>query len=398
VDNRPVRNFTRLAVAIVVAALVISAVALSYSSLQPTVTRTVAPINTTYTNVISTVTSTYTTIQTVTITKTVGTVTETATTASQFGAPDIGTITIANLTVGSGLQNLAINPSTNGVYVPGNGGSLYVINATSGKVSSTADSVGSLYLAVDPQTNRIYLNNDDCPPCAQSVVVVDGSTSHVVGSINLGTYVDGLDVNPTTDMVYASSADTESLYIINGATNSLVQNVSLGGYAMGVAVNDKTNIVYVPVCTDSFACTPAFVAAIDGKTGSIISKTSIGLPFAIAVNPDTNTIYVTTSQNDLLSINGTAGSVTDTRLSAYAMECRSLAVNSLTDEVYVSCGARSGLPSFFIIDGRNGNILNSFVDNDQPAGVAFDPNGGSLYLVHSGGFVLVLQSATYEVP
>ena len=67
-DNRPVRNFTRLAVAIVVAALVISAAALSYSSLQPTITKTVTTINTTYTNVISTVTSTYITIQTVTTT------------------------------------------------------------------------------------------------------------------------------------------------------------------------------------------------------------------------------------------------------------------------------------------------------------------------------------------
>ena len=40
-SGRPVRNFTRLAVAIVVAAIVISAAVLSYSSFQATVTKTV---------------------------------------------------------------------------------------------------------------------------------------------------------------------------------------------------------------------------------------------------------------------------------------------------------------------------------------------------------------------
>ena len=58
-ETQPVRNFTRVAVAIVVAAIVISAAALSYSSFESTVTKTVFTGTDTTTG--STITSTATT-------------------------------------------------------------------------------------------------------------------------------------------------------------------------------------------------------------------------------------------------------------------------------------------------------------------------------------------------
>jgi len=65
-DAAPVRNFTRLAIAIIIAALVISAAALSYSSLEATVTKTL----TTSTTSTSTSTTTVTQTNVVTTTKT----------------------------------------------------------------------------------------------------------------------------------------------------------------------------------------------------------------------------------------------------------------------------------------------------------------------------------------
>lgn len=379
--------------AIVIAAVVVSAAILVASSTRPPVTKTVTS------NAVSTstVVSSTTILKTITATETVGTATETVTSVTGYGSPYIGNITVADLRTGSDLTNVAVDPSTQEVYVPDFGGDMLVINATSDGVSATPDNFSATYVAVDPRTDMVYTNNDGCPPCAESVVVVDGATNRAIGGIDLGAYVDGLDVNPNTDVVYASSADTDSLYVINGATDSLVKNISLGGEAMGVAVNDETNMVYVPVCTTSFDCTPAFLDAINGTTYSVVSQTPIGLPFAVAVNPVTDTIYVTTLQNLLVSIDGSTGSVTETRLSAYAMECRGLAVNTVSNEVYVSCQAN--LNEFLIVDGANDNILNSFVDNETPSGVAFDPSNSMIYLVQSSdGYVSVLRSVTYLVP
>jgi DNA-binding beta-propeller fold protein YncE len=388
-EAQPSRSYTSLSAAIIIAAAVIASAILgsSYLGNRMTVTE------------ISTITSTFDTTVTADSTLTLtGTATGNVTSVGGYESPSISAITLANTTVGGSPWDIAVDPSTNEVYVGGASGGMVVINATSGHTSSVPIPGGFLYLAVDPETDTIYANNDSCGPCSESVVAVNGSSNHVIGGVNLGAYIDGLAVNTDTNTVYASSADTDTLYVINGATNSLTKSIRLNGSAMGVAVDSKTNMVYVPVCTTNFACSPAFVYVINGRTNSIVSSIPIGLPFAIAVNQVTNMIYVTTSQNLLVSINGTTGSVSNTRLSAYALECRGLAVNSSTDEVYVACGNGQGLPSFFIVDGTNDNILNSFADNGSPMGVAFDPSNQMIYLANSNGYVLTLRSITILLP
>ena len=248
-------------------------------------------------------------------------------------------------------------------------------------------------------TNLVYVNNDTCPPCSQSIIVINGSSSKQIGSVNLGTYIDGIAVDPNTDTIFATSADSGSLYIVNGKTDSLLGTVTFPGSAMTVAVNPNTNTAYVPVCTQSFACTPAYVYVVNGGSRSIITRVPIDLPFAIAVNPATNMVYVTTSQNLLVSISGATDQITaNTQLSAYSLECRGLAINSESNEIYVSCGARVDLPSFFIVDGSNGNILNSFVDNNSPMEVAYDSNNSLIYLADGSGQLLSLMSTEILLP
>ena len=324
------------------------------------------------------------------------TVTQTVAQSTIVGAPSIGAITVGNISIGKSLWGLAVNPSTNEIYATNS--DFNVISVITNNVTTVPVQGGSLYVAVNPKTNLVYVNNDSCGPCTQSISVISGSTDKVVGGINLGTYVDGIAVDPATDMIYASSADSDSLFIINGVTDALVANVALPGSAMMVAVNPSTNTVYVPICTTTFVCAPAFVLAISGSSHAILSKVPIDLPFAISVDSQSNMIYVTTAQNLLVGINGNTNKVTDTKLSAFSLQCRGVDVNSASDEIYVSCSAQQGLPSFFIVDGSNSNILNSFVDNGSPMGVAFDSGNGMIYLAHSNGYVLVLKSTQILLP
>lgn len=86
------RNFTRLAVAIVIGALVVSASLLSYSALEATVTSTSTAFSTTTSTATSTETQTQTQVQTTTLTNT-ATTTETTTTTSTTTATATSTTT-----------------------------------------------------------------------------------------------------------------------------------------------------------------------------------------------------------------------------------------------------------------------------------------------------------------
>ena len=68
--NQPVRSFTRLAVAIVIAAVIVSAGALSYSSFESTVTKTTVSTATSTQVSVSTLTTTSTVVSTETVTTT----------------------------------------------------------------------------------------------------------------------------------------------------------------------------------------------------------------------------------------------------------------------------------------------------------------------------------------
>ena len=343
----------------------------------------------------STVTSTVQHTSVLTSTQTI-----TTTTTRPVGNPDISYITLENVTVTSSPMAVAFNPATRMIYVSDavsgttviNGSTPYFVSPPTTVATDGADSI-----QVDPVTNLVYVGSD----------VVNGSTNQVVSHLNYTIAA----VNPTTDTLFAlalqnsggsgGSVGDSSLVIIDGKTDSAVGQVPISGLAFLAAVNPVTGLVYAAVCTQFSVCTPAYVYVIDPNTQKVVSQVAIDEPFAIAVNPQTNVVYVTTAQNDLVSINGTTNVVmADTPLSAYALSCSSIAINPGDNLVYLSCAgyASIGLGTFTIVDGTNNNILNSFVMKSSPEGVAYDPVDNAVYLAEDGGYVLVLLTSLVVYP
>jgi DNA-binding beta-propeller fold protein YncE len=140
------------------------------------------------------------------------------------------------------------------------------------------------------------------------VIVLNGTTGKEVAGVDLGVFVDGIAVNPNTNMVYVISADNGTLYAINGTTNALVANVTLPGSAFHLAPNPSTNTVYVAACTSS-TISLAFTVDLYAINGSTLSLTDMGPVDAdaasiMAVNAVINILYVA-SGNTLISINTT---------------------------------------------------------------------------------------------
>jgi len=81
----------------------------------------------------------------------------------------------STVTVGSKPQGVAVNPSTNTIYVANlNSNSLSVINGSTNTLADTV-SVGTnpYAVAVNPSTNTVYVTNSS----GNSVSVINGSTS-----------------------------------------------------------------------------------------------------------------------------------------------------------------------------------------------------------------------------
>jgi len=315
--------------------------------------------------------------------------------------PTIGSATAANITVGGSPGSAAIDSSTNLIYVV-DSQNITVINAFTDKVVNNFTlPAGAGGVAVNSKTGLLYLNNGTCPPCSASVIALNGTTGKQVASLDFGVYVDGIAVNPNTNTVYAISADNDMLYAINGTTNELIANVTLPGPVFHIAVDPNTNAVYVAACTSStisLACTVDLYAIND----STLSLTDLGpvdvdASGSMAVNSVTNTLYIT-SGNTLISMNTTTGAQTSTLLSAFPISCDGLAFDQLDNYVFVSCAPNTQLPSIFVLNGNDNQVLNSFTVSGSPGGMVFDGEIGSAFLVDQNGYVLQLLSTNTPLP
>ena len=84
--------------------------------------------------------------------------------------------------------------------------------------------------------------------------------------------------------------------------------ISVGSHPHGVAVNPLTNTVYVTNYSGHS------VSVINGSNNHVRSTVTVGThPFGVAVNTSTNTVYVTNiSGNSVSVINGSTNTVTST--------------------------------------------------------------------------------------
>ncbi|HUX88754.1 MAG TPA: YncE family protein, partial [Chloroflexota bacterium] len=128
-------------------------------------------------------------------------------------------------------------------------GKLSVLDTTTNQVVATVPSgSNSALVAVNPTSNHYYFTNT----MIGNVSVIDGVTNQVIttiptGSPPVGTL--GIAVNPTTNRIFAASFSQgkNNLVILDGSTNRVVATIPLTGSANQLAVNPTTGRVYVAI-------------------------------------------------------------------------------------------------------------------------------------------------------
>lgn len=102
-------------------------------------------------------------------------------------------------------------------------------------------------------------------------------------------------------------------------------------------------------------------------------------PYAVAVNPVTNKIYIVNSgSNDVTVIDGADHSTTDVDVGD--SPC-AVGVNPLTNKIYV---ANFGSNAVTVIDGSNDSVSTTVTVGDQPGAVVVNPVTDRIYVANYG--------------
>jgi YVTN family beta-propeller protein len=178
----------------------------------------------------------------------------------------------------NGTVFAAVNPTTNRIYVATEhhmvnnveqNGTVTVIDGNNNytKIASIPVGVKPLGIAVNYVTNRIYVTNY----MDGTVSVIDGNSNKVIGKpIKLDFGVEGIAINPLTNKIYVANGVTATVYVIDGGdTGSKVDEIRRLS-AWNVAVNSVTNKIYVP----SYFFNN--LSVIDGKYDNVMTVIPIG--------------------------------------------------------------------------------------------------------------------------
>jgi YVTN family beta-propeller protein len=251
---------------------------------------------------------------------------------------DGATLAVKPLPTG-GNGPFVVNPATNRIYMLrlGPTDEVTVIDGITDNFHSLAtDSWTPVSHAVNPVTNRLFVAHYT----TGDVKIVDISSSSdfpPVKGVPVWSKPVAVAVNPDTNKAYAITEDARGpINVIDGATQTAV-SFAPSGHASGpraLTVNTVTNRIYAAFTGE--------VVVIDGATNAmtfIPTVTAVG----IAINPNTNRIYVASAQGSLAAIDGATNAVTTIAIPTGAV---AIGINVKTNKVYVA--SPSGVT---VIDG-----------------------------------------------
>jgi YVTN family beta-propeller protein len=255
---------------------------------------------------------------------------------SLVACPSLG----AQSLVGTGSQPfaVAVNPATNKIYVVNNGpNTVTVIDGATNATRTVQVGTAPVAIAVNTVTNEVYVANS-----GGSVTIINeatGSTKTIKVDLNPQAII----VNPVTNKIYVAATNGKvfstfnpngNVVVIDGRTDTVTTTIPGGKNPFAIALNPVTNRIYV---ANDGNGSNATVTVIDGSTDTLAAGSPIGLgntPNALAVNPVTNKIYVTNGSN-LSVIDGVSNTIrTTTALPSNNLTA--IAVNPVTNFIYIT--------------------------------------------------------------
>lgn len=204
----------------------------------------------------------------------------------------------------SSPSDIALDEGTGQTYVISeSGGSVFLFDFLTRSVADT-QSVGEKpkQIAINPNTYYGYVTNYG----SNSVTIIDergvaGSRSSSImigGSIAVGDGPSGVAVNLITDKVYVTNVISNTITEIDSIENKVTGTLSLskGKGIYDIAVDATRSKLYVTSKDTN-------ELLILDPSGNILQSVKVGnKPSSVAVNPNTNKIYVANEGSDTVSV------------------------------------------------------------------------------------------------
>jgi len=274
---------------------------------------------------------------------------------------------------------------------------------------TTTTDDGPSGIAVDPATHTVYSNDRE----ANKISVIDSSicnAHHLSGcdtawpEITLGDSPHASVLNPLTHTLYVNNRNDNTLSVIdtadcNAITSSgcgaVLPTTAVGNFPDQEVVDQATNTIYVSNRTDNTVSVVNGAICNAGDTsgcGQTWPTIAVGdSPQAIGINPITNTIYVTnTNDNTVSVIDGSTCNGSDTSGCGQAVATiavgsgpRSVGVDPNTDTIFVG-NRDDGTVS--VIDGSTCNGKDTSGCGQSPFAVGVGTPNSELSLARSIAF------------
>ena len=269
-------------------------------------------------------------------------------------------------------------------------GGLAVVAFTVGVGSSASATVVSTFaagtypraIAVDEATGRVFVTHQSAGG-GTSVLDANGSPA---GALSAGTF--GATVDPATSRVYVTESSDYTLRGYDLGSLGQVASVRVGPFPAAVAVNSNTNRIYVASQSSDG------IYVVNGKTASVITNVPISgwPPYGVAVNPNTNRIYATGINGGSVSvIDGATNAVTTTI--SVGSQPNAIAADPQTNRVFVT---NQGSNTVSVIDGASNAVLDTIPVGEGPQAIAVNVSLNRIYVANTDGNSLSIIDGTND--
>src|ERR671910_903169 len=283
---------------------------------------------------------------------------QTNTLASNNSNYNGGSDTNSGIDVNTFPIGIAVNPSTNKLYVVNEySNTVSVIDTNTDTVKSTI-SLGNFPYGIDinPLNNRIYITNRG----SNTVSVLDGSVDTKLHDIAVGKSPVGIAVNPSANWIYVTNLDSDTVSVIDTTTNEVISNItSIGDSPVGIAINSISNKLYVSnIESNTVAVIDTNNINSDDINNKTRAKNNTALLKEIKVNPTLKTSY--SGEDSFINIPADVG---------FPLLASQVTIDSFENSVYIT---NTGSNTITIIDGKSDEVAIRLTFNINP------PNTGEI--------------------
>ena len=352
-----------------------------------------------------------------------------------------GQTVVATLPVGANPTAIAVNSSTNKIYVAdcippsggiggrGTPGTVTVIDGATNTTTTVPAGICPTAVAVNSVTNKIYVANFGfssvtCGSCFDygSITVIDGAANAGVTITDPNArFPRALAVDPATNKIYVANqgslmtptTNPGNVTVIDGATNAITTVADPKAFAPNsLDINSVTNKIYVANQGSLLhnGTNPGNVTVIDGETNATTTITDPHATtpgggdsrgYGVAVNSTTNKVYVVNEYSHNITVIDGASNATTTVTDTNAFAPIAVTVDSLTNKIYVAnMGNDAGTgDNVTVIDGvTNSTTTVTGANAKAPDAVAVNPTTGKIYVANASGNVTVIDGGSSAAP